>query len=165
MNTIESMSVTRALLNEFRPFFRVLDDPFFSSPDPFALVPRTPHQNHHRHHRHSRNHQLEQQNSSGGLWSELGFGDIRSPRVELTEVDNKFVVSAEMLGVKKEDLDVSIGDGGRSLRIQGGSSFRSAAGEQEGTAETSEAPATEGTAQASATSKADFQRPFRPWNT
>jgi len=100
------MSLTRALVNEFRPFFRVFDDPFFTSPDPFALY-----QNRHRRHR-------GQPRQNGDLMSELGFGEFRTPRVDVVEKDNKYVVNAEVPGIKREELEVSIGDGGRSLTIQ-----------------------------------------------
>jgi len=53
------------------------------------------------------------------LLSELGFGSFRAPRVRVKEEENKYVVNAEVPGIRKEQLNVSIGDGGRSLRIQG----------------------------------------------
>jgi len=113
------MSLTNALLNELSPIFRVLEDPFFSA-DPFALVPRPQSYNHRRHHP-----QRQLTSNSGGLSSELGIGEFRTPRVQVAEEENKYVVQAEVPGVRKEDLDVSIGDGGRSLRIQGASSSTS----------------------------------------
>lgn len=106
------MSLTRALFNEFRPFFRVLDDPFMASADPFAIAPR---------HRHRRSRQPRQEDD---ILSQLGLGfpEVRTPRVRVTEEDNSYIVNAEVPGIKKEELDVSIGDGGRSLTIQAESS-------------------------------------------
>jgi len=96
------MSITRALLNEFRPFFNV-DDPFLTAVDPFSVVTSP-----------------SRYNTNDGALSS-GYGEFRTPRVEVNEEDNKYVVRAEIPGVRKEDLDVNIGDGGRSLKIQGGS--------------------------------------------
>jgi len=106
------MSLTRALFNEFRPFFRVLDDPFMASADPFAIAPR---------HRHRRSRHPRQEDD---ILSQLGLGfpEVRTPRVQVTEEDNSYVVNAEVPGIKKEELDVSVGDGGRSLTIQAESS-------------------------------------------
>ncbi len=42
-------------------------------------------------------------------WAELGAPmEIRSPRVDIIDRDNDIVVKAEIPGVKKEDLDVSM---------------------------------------------------------
>jgi len=98
-----------------------------------------------------RNVQRYRGDSTQDLISELGFGGIRVPRVEVTEEDNKYVVHAEVPGVRKEDLDVSVGDGGRTLRIQGGTSSSTSAPETKAqeppvtsnAASTSEAPAQE----------------------
>jgi HSP20 family protein len=39
--------------------------------------------------------------------------------MDVSEAGNTYVVEAELPGVKKENLEVRIGDGGRSLTIQG----------------------------------------------
>lgn len=41
------------------------------------------------------------------------------PAVDVSEDGNKYIVEAELPGVKKEDVDVRIGDGGRSVTIEG----------------------------------------------
>ena len=84
------MSLTRSLLNDFRPLFRMLEDPFMSAPlsrvrptsfDPFAFQ--------------------------------------RQASVEVSEDGNDIVVQAEVPGVQKENLDVHLGNNGQSLTIEG----------------------------------------------
>ena len=41
------------------------------------------------------------------------------PAVDVTEEGNSYIVEAELPGVKKENLQVRIGDGGRSVTIEG----------------------------------------------
>ena len=54
-------------------------------------------------------------------WSELGATmDMRTPRVDIIERDNDIVVKAEVPGVRKEDLDVSMTD--TTVTIKGSSS-------------------------------------------
>lgn len=54
-------------------------------------------------------------------WSELGAPlEMRSPRVDIIDRDNEIVVKAEIPGVKKEDLDVSMTES--TVTIQGSSS-------------------------------------------
>lgn len=54
-------------------------------------------------------------------WSELGAPlEIRSPRVDIIDRDNDIVVKAEIPGVKKEDLDVSMTES--TVTIKGSSS-------------------------------------------
>ena len=90
------MSLTRQLLNEFRPLFRMLEEPLggrfgaFGLPsrsvfdDPFSTSPR-----------------------------------FAQPAVDVSEDGNNYVVETELPGVKMEDVDVRIGDGGRSITIEG----------------------------------------------
>ncbi|KAF7336789.1 SHSP domain-containing protein [Mycena venus] len=91
------MSIVRHFLNEFRPFFRMLDEPLARSSvgsgrsrslfdDPFLSLTR-----------------------------EM----LRGPAVDVSETRNTYVVEVELPGVKKENLEVRIGDGGRSLTIEG----------------------------------------------
>ncbi len=92
------MSLTRQLLREFQPFFRVFDDAAFA---PVASPARR------------------------GLesWFSEPFGTAsgvgRPAQVELKEDGNQYLVEAELPGVKKEHLDVHVGDNGRSLTIEG----------------------------------------------
>ncbi len=54
-------------------------------------------------------------------WSELGAPlEIRSPRVDIIDRDNEIVVKAEIPGVNKEDLDVSMTES--TVTIKGSSS-------------------------------------------
>ncbi|KAG8900939.1 hypothetical protein FRB99_005664 [Tulasnella sp. 403] len=110
------MSLTRSLFNEFRPFFRMLDDPFFSDSDPFSVTPREQQVQRDR----------EQSNAIQSLFWGPGGTITRSPRVHLTDEADKFVVEAEVPGVPKENLDISIGDNGRSLTIKGNTTASSA---------------------------------------
>lgn len=41
------------------------------------------------------------------------------PAIDLTEHANEFVVEAELPGVKKENVEIRIGDGGQSVTIEG----------------------------------------------
>ncbi|KAG9020519.1 hypothetical protein FS837_008134 [Tulasnella sp. UAMH 9824] len=95
------MSLTRALFNEFRPVLQMLDDPFFA--DPFSIVPQ----------RH--NSQTSNSNTQISPWSAI----TRTPHVQLNDEADKYVIEAEVPGVPKENLDVSIGDNGRSVTIKG----------------------------------------------
>lgn len=92
------MSIARRLVNDMRPLFRLLEEPFgrhaayYGSPirsvfdDPFF--------------------------QSGSLSS------LR-PNIDVTEEGNNYVVEADLPGVKKENVEVRIGDGGHSVTIQG----------------------------------------------
>ncbi len=61
--------------------------------------------------------------------------------MDLTEHGNEFVVEAELPGVKKENIEIRIGDGGQSLTIEGRSFVRSAAASESQGAEVKESPA------------------------
>ncbi|KAG9315888.1 HSP20-like chaperone [Chiua virens] len=109
------MSISR-LLHEFRPLFRVLEEPltrpspaFYGLPrsllaDPFFTSPTTLH-----------------------------------PAVDMTEDGGNYIVEAELPGVKKENIDITVGDGGRTLTIQG-RTFSRRPESSESTAETSTMP-------------------------
>ncbi|KAH7336859.1 HSP20-like chaperone [Rhizoctonia solani] len=88
------MSFTRSLLNDFRPLFRMIEDPFFSSP---AVFPRY---------------------ARPDSWQPFAALQ-RQAAVEVTEEGNDVVVHAEMPGVKKENLDVQLSNNGQSLTIEG----------------------------------------------
>lgn len=91
------MSLTRSLFNEFRPFFRILEEPL-TRPFP-AVAPRF--------NRHFIDHPF---------WSESAWP---RPAVDLSEEGNNYIVEAELPGVKKENVEVRVGDGGRSITIEG----------------------------------------------
>jgi HSP20 family molecular chaperone IbpA len=98
------MSLTRQFLHEFRPLFRMLEEPIIRSPAYFG----------------------------GGRVSSLfddplfhNAGRLR-PAVDLHEEGDKYIVEAELPGVRKEDVQVSVGEGGRSLIIEGNVASRRA---------------------------------------
>ncbi|KAJ7780652.1 HSP20-like chaperone [Mycena maculata] len=90
------MSIARQLLHEFRPFFRMLDEPL-TRPVAFGR--------------------------SRSLFDDPFFGVardmLRGPAVDVSEVGNAYVVEAELPGVKKENIEIRVGEGGRSVSIQG----------------------------------------------
>jgi hypothetical protein len=51
------------------------------------------------------------------------------PAVDVTEEGDKYILEADLPGVKKENVDIRIGDGGRSVTIQGKTSSRETNGE------------------------------------
>ena len=92
------MSLSRNFFREFRPLFRMLEDPFFGRP-PVAYGGRG----------HS-------------VFEDPFFGLARSglrPAVDVAEEGNSYVIEAELPGVRKEDINVEIGDNGRSVTIEG----------------------------------------------
>jgi HSP20 family molecular chaperone IbpA len=84
------MSLSRAVFNEFRPFFRMMEDPFSTDPVFSNMNRRDPYNWH-----------------------------STTPALNLSEENDSYTVEAEVPGVKKENLDIHIGDGGRSLTIEG----------------------------------------------
>ncbi|EJU00908.1 HSP20-like chaperone [Dacryopinax primogenitus] len=51
--------------------------------------------------------------------SELAQTQARQPKTELREAPNGYVLEAELPGVRKEDLEVTITEGGKRIRIKG----------------------------------------------
>jgi HSP20 family protein len=90
------MSLTRQLLHDIRPLFRVLEEPFGRSAGYYALPTRS-------------------------FFNDPFFqsSNLVRPSVDVTEEGNNYVVEADLPGVKKGNVEVSIGDGGRSLTIEG----------------------------------------------
>jgi HSP20 family molecular chaperone IbpA len=86
------------LLNEFRPLFRLLEEPL---PRNFAALPVS-----------ARNRQV-------------ALPRFNQPSVEVHEEAHRYVVEAELPGVRKEDLKVSVTEGGRALTIAGSRITRS----------------------------------------
>ncbi|KAF8575464.1 HSP20-like chaperone [Ramaria rubella] len=97
------MSLTRNLFHEFRPFFRLFDEV-------------------------SRTHGHPSYAFSGRPFDRYfdDFPRSRYPSVDLAEQGNEYVIEAEVPGIKKENLDVRIGDSGRSITIEGRTFARSA---------------------------------------
>lgn len=90
------MSIARQLFHEFRPLFRMLDEPLTRSPSFFGHPSRS-------------------------IFDDPFFKSafISRPAVDVTEEGNQYVLEADLPGVKKENVDVRIGDGGRSITIEG----------------------------------------------
>ncbi|KII85563.1 hypothetical protein PLICRDRAFT_115752 [Plicaturopsis crispa FD-325 SS-3] len=84
----------------FTDLFRLLDDPFFRTTPTFYAPARS-----------LRDAPFFQNVTSGGGNDNSG--------VELTEEGDRYIVEAEVPGVKKENLDITVGDGARSVTIQG----------------------------------------------
>lgn len=113
------MSISRSLFHELRPFFRMLEEPF-GRPSTFGRLGYP----------------------SRSLFDDPFFanpGSLR-PAVDISQQGDNYVVEAELPGVKKENVNVRIGDGGRSLTIEGKIFKRSP--EQQAGSETQ--PTTEG---------------------
>lgn len=92
------MSIARQMLREFRPLFRMLEEPL-RSPSYMGTLP------------------------TRALFDDPFFHlrapDAYRPAVDVTEDGNSYIVEAELPGVKKENVEVRIGDGGRSVTIEG----------------------------------------------
>ena len=110
------MSLARHFFRELRPLFRMLEEPLGRSPS-----------------------------YMGGRFPPREFFDdpffnspsLLRPAVDVSEQGDKYVVEAELPGVKKENVNVRIGDGGRTLTIEGKVFSRS--GEQPQQAQTVDA--------------------------
>ena len=125
LTTIPShnMSLSRNFLREFRPLFRMLEDPFFGRP-PVAYG--------------SRGH---------SVFDDPFFGLTRSglrPAVDVAEEGSSYVIEAELPGVRKEDINVEIGNNGRSVTIEGKIIRRSGQQEQPTTEVSTNGQAQEG---------------------
>lgn len=55
------------------------------------------------------------------------------PAVDVVEEGDKYIVEADLPGVKKDNVDITIGDGGRSITIQGKTASRQAAPQSQDT--------------------------------
>jgi len=93
------MSISRQLLREFRPLFRMLEEPisrqglpasYFGFNNPFGR---------------------------SGLFDSLPI--LERPALDVNEEGDKYVLEAELPGVKKDNIEVRIGDAGRSVTIEG----------------------------------------------
>jgi HSP20 family molecular chaperone IbpA len=112
------MSLTRQLFNEFRPLIRMLDEPLGGSFRAFGIPSRS-------------------------VFDDPFFTAPRFARlaVDISEDGANYVVETELPGVKKEDVDVRIGDGGRSITIEGSIVQRRTSANGDGsTASTSDTP-------------------------
>ncbi|KAG8837351.1 hypothetical protein FRC20_006765 [Serendipita sp. 405] len=97
------MSLAQALFNDYLRMFD--DDPFLAQPSYGGLSHSRRRHNHHRSH-------------VDPFFDTL----VRSPQLSLhlsEEENGTYVVEAQVPGVKKENLEVKVGDGGRSLTVSG----------------------------------------------
>ncbi|KAK0221819.1 HSP20-like chaperone [Armillaria fumosa] len=90
------MSIARQLFREFRPLFRMLDEPITRTPASWNM----------------RSHPF----FDDPFFSTPGF---TRPAVDVTEQGNNYIVEADLPGVAKENVEVRIGEGGRNLTIEG----------------------------------------------
>jgi len=90
------------MLNEFRPLFRMLDEPLLRSPSLFNNFP---------------NRSL--------LEDPFSRAEFTRPAIDVTEEENKYILEADLPGIRKENVEVRIGDDGRSITIEGKLSSRS----------------------------------------
>ncbi|KAF7288564.1 SHSP domain-containing protein [Mycena chlorophos] len=95
-----TMSLTRQLLNDFRPLFRMLDEPLRGS----SVLNRS---------------RSVFDDAFGPSLFPFTREMMRGPPVDVSEAGNSYVVEAELPGVKRENIEVRIGEGGRSLTIEG----------------------------------------------
>ncbi|EFI27181.1 hypothetical protein CC1G_15006 [Coprinopsis cinerea okayama7 len=92
------MSIGRSLFNEIRPLFRLLEEPFgragagFYGGYPSLSNPRA----------------IDPFNNL-----------ITRPAVDISEQGEQYIVDADLPGIKKENLEIRLGDNGESLTIQG----------------------------------------------
>ncbi|KAK0201746.1 HSP20-like chaperone [Desarmillaria ectypa] len=90
------MSISRQLFREFRPLFRMLEEPITRSPASWNM----------------RSHPF----FDDPFFSSPSFA---RPAIDVTEQGNKYIIEADLPGVVKENVEVRIGEGGRSLTIEG----------------------------------------------
>ncbi|ETW81571.1 hypothetical protein HETIRDRAFT_409448 [Heterobasidion irregulare TC 32-1] len=102
------MSLARQFLREFRPLFRMLEEPLGRAPGYAGLPMRS-------------------------FFDDPFFNSPTHarPAIDVSEEGNQYVVEAELPGVKKDNVEVRIGDGGRSVTIEGKIVRRSSAPQTE----------------------------------
>ena len=90
------MSLARQFFREMRPLFRMLEEPFGRPPAYMGFPTRA-------------------------LFDDPFFHSPASlrPAIDVTAQGEDYIVEAELPGVKKENVNVRIGDSGRSLTIEG----------------------------------------------
>ncbi|KAG8964656.1 hypothetical protein FRC03_001498 [Tulasnella sp. 419] len=111
LNTLEEtffddfdMSLSRFFMNEFRPLFRMMEEPFGHLPSAFGPGYSV-----------ARRHAADR----GDIFNSFFGSGFNRPAVDLSEDGNQYIIEAEVPGVKKENLSVSVGDNGRSITIEG----------------------------------------------
>ncbi|KAI0720476.1 HSP20-like chaperone [Cerioporus squamosus] len=104
------MSLTRQFFRELRPLFRMLEEPL-GRPSTYGSLGYP---------------------STRAFFDDPFFTSPTSirPAIDVSEQGDTYVVEAELPGVKKENVNVRIGDGGRTLTIEGKVFSRSAEPQQ-----------------------------------
>lgn len=118
------MSLARQFFREMRPLFRMLEEPLGRPPAYMSGFP-----------------------GPRALFDDPFFNSPAAlrPAVDVSEQGNNYIVEAELPGVKKENVNVRIGDGGRTLTIEGKVFSRSGEPQQQpGEASSSSAAGTSG---------------------
>jgi HSP20 family molecular chaperone IbpA len=95
------MSAFDLMFREMRPLFRMLDEPFARPFAPFGT--------------------LRPARTTVTL---PRFQAAATPSVQVAEEDGQYFIEAELPGVRKEDVKVSVGNAGRSLTISGSRTSR-----------------------------------------
>jgi HSP20 family molecular chaperone IbpA len=93
------MSLSRQIFREFRPIFRMLDEPFNVHYYPSAVG-----------------------RLRGRGWEDPIFGGALSSAhvpVDISEDGNHYIIEAELPGIKRENVDVRVEDGGQMVTIEG----------------------------------------------
>jgi HSP20 family molecular chaperone IbpA len=98
------MSIARQLFREFRPFFRMLDEPFYRRAPPGLLSPEAM-------------RRLDRENRLADPF--VGLNMMTSPAVDVMEKGDKYILDADLPGVSRENLQVRLGDGNQSITIEG----------------------------------------------
>jgi len=118
------MTLSRHFLND--PFFQLFDDPWARPSRSHYVQPRTaidmtPFFGYHPAH----------ERSQWGNAVDASFqpSNVLRPNLDITEEGDIYVVEAHLPGVKKENLNVHIGDNGRSVTIEGKTFLRKRSGE------------------------------------
>ncbi|KAM6494159.1 HSP20-like chaperone [Amanita muscaria] len=94
------MAISR-LLNEFRPLFQMLEEPITRAPTVYARPNRVLFDDPFR-------------SAFGGLGT-LGV----HPAMDVKEEGDKYVIDADLPGVKKDNVEIRVGEDGRSISIEG----------------------------------------------
>ena len=92
------MSLSRQVFRQLRPLFQMLEEPIGRSPA-YMGFPRS------------------------ALDDPFRFLSVM-PNVDVVEEADQYIIEAEVPGMKKENLSVRIGEGGRSLMIEGKPTLR-----------------------------------------
>ncbi|KAG8952868.1 hypothetical protein FRC03_011967 [Tulasnella sp. 419] len=91
--------MSNSLYSELRPLFRLLEDPYINPTETQVT-------------RHRGDHHRQDQGQSLTQF-------LRQPAIDVSEDEHGYIIEAELPGIRKENIDVSVGDNGRSITIEG----------------------------------------------